>query len=217
VRWSHYEVAGGGGVALLDRGLTGRELVGRTPILFLYNATDKYYGYPNPWLSGKGRHVLPYALVAHEGGWREARIPQLAWEYNSPPILVEGVSSAVARSFLETSGNVIVEGFRRDGKHIEVRLAECLGYPGTAAVTLPLPHGGAALTDLLGRAPQPLGAGPRYEFPVRPQQIVTLRFETSSAVPEPQPLLRWDDLVPPHKRAALREYSAEKGHPPRGD
>ena len=44
VRWSHYSLAGGGGVAILDRGLTGRELNERTPIIYLLNATDKYYG-----------------------------------------------------------------------------------------------------------------------------------------------------------------------------
>ena len=66
VRWSHYQMAGAG-VALLDQGLTGREITGNTPIIFLYNANDTYRGHPNSWLSGAGRHVLRYALVAHEG------------------------------------------------------------------------------------------------------------------------------------------------------
>ena len=47
VRWIDYSLAGGGGVAILDRGLTGRELNERTPIIYLLNAVDKYYGYPN--------------------------------------------------------------------------------------------------------------------------------------------------------------------------
>ena len=87
VGWTHYTLAGGGGVAILDQGLSGRELNGRTPIIYLLNATDKYYGWPNPWLSGKGKNVLAYALVAHEETWDQARIPQMAWEYNSPPIV----------------------------------------------------------------------------------------------------------------------------------
>ena len=61
VGWIHYTLAGGGGVAILDRGLSGRELNDRTPIIYLLNATDKYYGWPNPWLSGKGKNVLAYA------------------------------------------------------------------------------------------------------------------------------------------------------------
>jgi hypothetical protein len=36
---------GQGGVALLDRGLTGREINGNTPIIYLLNATDTYNGY----------------------------------------------------------------------------------------------------------------------------------------------------------------------------
>lgn len=215
VRWSHYEVEGGG-VALLDRGLSGRELTGRTPILFLYNATDKYYGYPNPWLSGKGKHVLSYALYAHEGNWRGARVPRMAFEFNAPPVLVPGAGEAPARAFLETSENLIVEGLRREGKHIEIRMVECLGYAGTAQIKVGLPHRQAFLTDMLGENPKPLRAGARYSFPVRAQQIVTMRLVTGSAVQEIAPRTKWDDLVPGNKRAMLYEYSSEKGHPPRG-
>ena len=90
VGWIHFALANGAGVALLDQGLSGRELNERTPIIYLLNATDKYYGWPNPWLSGKGKNVLHYALVAHDEPWEQARIPQIACEYNNPPIVVPG-------------------------------------------------------------------------------------------------------------------------------
>jgi alpha-mannosidase len=215
VRWSHCTLRGGGGFAIFDRGLSGRELTGRTPVIFLLNTTNKYYGYPNPWLSGEGRHVLEYAIVAHDGEWEAARIPQMAWEYNCPPYAVEGVGAKPV-SFLETSGNVIVEAMRRDREYLEVRLAECFGKAGTAHVTVALPHQGAALTNLTGSEPKALAGGPRYEFAVRAQQIVTLRFRTSGIVPAPKPLLDWESLAPPAKRAMLKQYSSEKGHPPRG-
>lgn len=217
VRWSHYALASGGGVAILDRGLTGRELTGRTPIIFLYNASDKYYGYPNSWLSGKGKHVLSYAFVAHEDDWKTARIPRMAWEYNRAPVILPGQGEKPPHSFIETSDNVIVEAMRREGSQIELRFVECLGYAGTAEVKLSLPHSKAALTDLLGRHPKPLRKAVRYRFPVRPQQIVTMRFDTSSAVPEPALIHKWDEFVPPAKLAALHAYSSDKGHPPRGD
>jgi alpha-mannosidase len=217
VGWTHYALAGGGGVAILDRGLSGREVNERTPVIFLLNATDKYYGWPNPWLSGKGKNVLAYALVAHEGHWDQARIPQMAWEFNSPPIVVTGRKTITEKSFVQTSNNLIVQVVRREGKEIEMRLIECLGHPGTAEVTLTLPHQGAALTDLRGRNAQTLTGGPTYRFPVRPQQIVTIRFHTSSAVEEIKPILKWDDVVPKSKLAALHQYGNEKGHPPRGD
>jgi alpha-mannosidase len=216
VRWIDFALAGGGGVGLLDRGLTGRELNGRTPIIYLYNATDTYAGYPNPWLSGKGKHHVEYALVAHESAWEEARIPQMAWEYNSPPLWAGGRKAASTKSWVETSNNLIVQVVRREGNEIEMRLLECFGLPGTGEVTLNLPHHGATLTNLRGKNPSPLGGGSPYRFPVRAQQIVTLRFRTDSAVEATKPILKWDPLVPKSKLAALHQYGSYKGHPPRG-
>jgi alpha-mannosidase len=216
VRWSHYQMVGGG-LALLDQGLSGREINDRTPVIYLYNAAEKYRGYPNAWLSEAGRHVVRYALVAHEGDFSAARVPQLAWEFNQPPIVVDGCASAKPVPFLDTSDNVIVEALRREGGEIELRLAECLGRGGEASVTLDLPHHGAALTDLVGGRRQPLSGGPSYKFPVRAQQIVTLRFRTAEPVAEIRPLTEWDELVPEAKRAALRRYLPDvKGHPPAG-
>ncbi len=213
VRWSHYALRGGGGVALLDRGLTGRELNGRTPILYLFNATERYYGYPSPWLSGKGKHVLEYALVAHSGDWSQARIPHLAWEFNCPPVEISGCAPRAAASLLETSGHVIVEAVRREQDEIEVRLAECLGEAGPAEVHLRIPYRSAAQTDLTGERRTPFSG----KLDLRPQQIITLRYRTATAAPAVEPLTRWDELAPEAKRAALHEYSPDKGHPPRGD
>jgi alpha-mannosidase len=214
VRWSHYQIDGAG-LAILDRGLSGRELTGRTPVIFLLNTSNKYYGYPNAWLSGAGRHHLEYAVVAHESAWSEARIPQMAWEYNAQPYAVATPETKPV-SFLSASPNVIVESMRRDGEFLEVRLAECMGIDGAASVTLSLPHQSAALTNLVGEQAKPLRGGPKYQFPVRPQQIVTLRFRTATKAPETKPLLAWDPLAPPAKLPALHKYSNEKGHPPRG-
>ncbi|MCC6362613.1 MAG: hypothetical protein IT165_03765 [Bryobacterales bacterium] len=217
IRWSHYALSGGGGAALLDRGLPGRELNGSTPIIYLYNATDKYYGYPNPWLSGKGSHTLHYALVLHDGDWRDVSIPRMAWEFNCSPLVFAGRKAAPAWSFLQTSDNVIVEALRRIGSDIEVRFAECLGSAGTAEVALLLPHQSASRTDMNGEHARPLTGGPVYKLPVKAQQIVTLRFRTAHSVPEAEVITRWDPMVPAAKRPMLHQYSSEKGHPPRGN
>ncbi len=217
IRWSDYSSPGGGGVALLDRGLPGREIDGRVPVVYLMNTCGDYYGFPNRWLSGKGRRRLEYALVAHDADWASARVPQLAWEYNAPVTAAFGCRPAAPQSFLQTSGNVVVEAMRRDGPDIELRLVEAQGLPGEAWVRLNLPNTGAALTDLTGGRAQPLSGGPELRFPVRPQQIVTLRFRTASPVPAIVPLVDWDELVPPGKRAALHAYLKDrKGLPPRG-
>ncbi len=217
IRWSDYSSPGSGGVALLDRGLPGREIDGRVPVIYLLNTCPDYYGFPNRWLSGKGRHRLEYALVAHDADWSAARVPQLAWEYNDPVALAAGCGPVAPKSFLQTSGNMIVEAMRRDGADVELRLVEAQGLAGEAWVKLDLPHSAAALTDLTGGHAQSLDGGPDLRFPVRPQQIVTLRFRTAAPVPGVVPLVEWDDLVPPAKRAALHAYLKDKmGLPPRG-
>ena len=217
VRWSHYEMKGRGGVALFDRGLPGRELNGRTPLLYLLNAVEKYRGYPNAWLSGAGRHVSRYALTAHRVPWALVRIAQMAWEFNAPPIVVPGCAADERSWFYETSGNMIVESLRRVGGEIELRMVECLGLEGDAELTFRLTFRDAWVTDLAGGNRKRIGVRTTYKLPVRPQQIVTMRFRTEGrALAEPKPLVEWDPLVPEPKRAALHEYSNDKGHPPFG-
>jgi alpha-mannosidase len=217
VRWTSYGFAEGGGIAILDRGLSGREIDGRTPIIYLLNATDTYYGYPNSWLSGKGKHVLPYAVVAYDADWNRSNVPHAAWEYNSPPVFLANSAQVETKSFLQTSGNLILQSVRREGKEIEARFTECLGVRGTAEVTIGFPHSEAALTDLVGERRKYLKGGPTYRFPVRPQQIITLRLASASEVAAVDPITRWDPLVPKSKLKALHTYGAYKGHPPKGD
>ncbi|HEX4021692.1 MAG TPA: glycoside hydrolase family 38 C-terminal domain-containing protein [Acidobacteriaceae bacterium] len=218
VRWIDFQLAGGGGIAILDRGLTGRELDGRTPIIYLFNAEDKYHGYPNQWTTGKGKHVLPYSIVPHEMEWAEARIPQMAWEYNQAPILISNTASAAPKSFLETSDNVIVEAVRREKNYIEVRFVECLGVSGTASVKLLLPHSKVYATDLTGRHKSTLSGPAVHEFPIGPQEIITVHFETTETLPVPEPIAAWDAFVPKQKLPALHAYDPNvKGHPPFGD
>jgi alpha-mannosidase len=218
VRWIDYSLSGGGGVALFDRGLTGRELNGQTPIIYLLNAENEYHGFPNPWLTGKGRHVMPYSLMPHEEAWPQARVPQMAWEYNRMPVVIPGRVPRSANSYVETSDNVIVEALRREGDHIEIRLVECFGLSGIATVNVLLPHQSAMLTDLIGRKQSDLPHSSAYRIPVRPQQIVTLHLQTTTALPNVEPTMEWDQFVPEKKLAALHRYEPEvKGHPPFGD
>ncbi len=217
VRWMDFELAGRGGIALFDRGLTGREINGNTPILYLLNAENEYHKFPNEWTSGKGRHVLPYALYPHAAAWAQAAVPRLAWEYNQPPMVIANTAPAPFASYIETSENIVVEALRREQRYIELRFAECLGLAGTAKVKLSLRHGPVHRTNLAGRVVSTLqGPGP-FTIPVAPQQIVTLHFETADTLPVPDPVTAWDEFVPERKRAALHAYDPNvKGHPPFG-
>ncbi len=214
VRWSDYGFEGGGGLALLDRGLSCHELNGNTVSLALENAQSSYRQLPNKILAGQGRRSFQYAIWPHAGTWQEAGIPRRAWEYNSPVIAQQGLVARREESFLATSANVIVEAVRRVGGDIEVRFVECLGAAGEALIELKLPHRNGRRTNLMGEQEKALrGDGNRYRVPVKPQQIVTLRFATGAAAAEPKAIRAWNALVPPHKREALHRHLELKGYP----
>jgi alpha-mannosidase len=207
-------VAGGGGLALLDRGLTCHELNGNTVTLALLNAQSHYRKLANTVLAGQGRHTFAYALWPHSGSWQQARIPQRAWEFNTPVLAQAGRLAAKETSFLATSPNMIVEAVRRIGPDIELRMVEWTGTAGEAEVTLRLPHSNARITNLMGEQGHALVASSgAYRFPVKPQQIVTLRFAAPAAVAVPPAIRAWDALIPPAKRGAYRQHLDAKGYP----
>jgi len=224
VRWSHYSLARGGGVALMDRGVPSRELIGRRVLIYLHNACDNYYwDKKTDWMSGKGRQSYQYALMPHETNWNEARIPQLAWDYNSPPLVVGEVKVRDSESYVETSDNVIVEALRRVGDEIEMRFVESKGVAGSAKVKLNLPHHEATLTNMLGQKRTSLSAYARtgtgsaeYRFDIRAQQIVTLRLKAQGSVGPIKALTRFDPVVPEAKRYYMRSFKHPqlKGLPP---
>lgn len=226
IRWSDYTLAGGGGAAILDRGVPARELVGNTAILLLHNICDAYgfdwpikgkkYGRPSIWYNHGGRQSYEYALVVREQAWDHSRVPQMAWEYNSPVTVWPGRAAGKAASFVETSDNLIVEALRRDGGEIEVRMVECLGKAGTATIKVNLPHTAAAISNLVGGERQPLAGNSSYSLDVRPQQIVTLRLRTDGEVPSVAYLKTFETLIPPGKREFMRTSRRPDwiGHPP---
>jgi len=217
IRWSDYSFRSGGGLAILDRGVTGRELVGKTAILLLHNVCETYFKFPATWMGDQRKQSYAYAILPHERDWDGVNVARLAWEYNSPVIVAAGCPESVSKSLVETSDNVIVEALRCDFDQIEMRLVECLGKDGRAWAKVNLPHTTAALTDLLGRKPEALPPGQRYEFAVRPQQIVTMRLRTGQTVPPVQALRSFDTVVPQGKRAYMRTARNPRliGHPPK--
>ncbi|MGH9398642.1 MAG: glycoside hydrolase family 38 C-terminal domain-containing protein [Terriglobia bacterium] len=216
VRWSHYQLAIGLGAALLAHGLTAHELNGRTVTLGLFNAHAKYNGWSNDLMAGQGMHHFRYALVPHRGPWSGARIPQMAWEFNGPVFARASSQAGMHQSFVETSDNIIVGALRREKKQIELRFYEWKGQAGEAQVVLRLPHRNASLTNLMGEHPAALEGGPTYRFPVKPQQIMTIRFDVDSEAASPEPVAGWRPLVPPNKQPDLSRRILLKGHPPFG-
>jgi len=224
IRWSHYTFGEGGGVALLDRGVTGRELDQNTAVVLLHNTFRTYYWDTNcRWTTGDGLHRFEYALVAHEGDWRQARVPQMAFEYNSPLLAAPGRWPAELEGpAVETSENLIVEALRRLEDEIEIRAVEAFGTAGDVWIRIRLPHSEAVWTNLTGEQRRPADSGAagearEYRTAVRPQQILTLRLKTSRSVGPVSALRTFDPIIPAHKRAATRGFDRPelKGHPPR--
>lgn len=228
IRYSDYALKGGGGVALLDRGVPGRELVGNTPILLLHNVCDAYaltwrihdrdFSQPSAWMNGRGTQTFEYALLPHSEDWEAAQVPHRAWEFNTPVIVQAGLSAPDSR-FCETSSNVIVEALRRVDGEIEVRLVECSGQSGKGRICVNLPHTAAARTDVRGENRVRLAEGPAYEFDLRPQEIVTLRLSTIDRVLSPEAIRSFERLVPKSKRDFMRTSKNPHlfGHPPAKD
>lgn len=216
IRWSDYTLQAGGGAALLDRGLPARELIGNTPILLLHNVCDTYYNRKVTCMNHIGSQTYEYALLIHEQPWDQADVPQWAWEYNCSVLDMVGRAVSTAEPLLETSDNLIVQALRRDGTEIELRMAECLGEKAKARLKVNLPHKRAVLTNLLGRKRRLLDGHGEYNFDVRPQQIVTVRLTTNTAVPPVQALPTFDSLIPPAKRKYMRNSRNPQllGHPP---
>jgi hypothetical protein len=214
VRWSSYELAGGGEVALLDRGTPGRELWGNTASLLLMNAHEAYRGHPNRWLSGGPVQRFSYALLVGDAGWQALDVPRRAWEFNALPWPVAGGDGAAsARSWLTTSPNVIVESVRREGNEVELRFVDWTGLGGDAEVRVDFPHEAAARTDLLGERAQPQPVAQQYRLPLAPQEIVTLRLRVSSTAPPAPPIMDYRPLAPPAKRASFDLRHDRRGHP----
>ncbi len=219
VYWSEYELKNKTNIALLDRGLTGREYDNKTALVFLMATTKTYHGYPNPWLDGDGEQSFEYSLYVREKSGEIGDTQKEAFSYNRPFLSYKTKQTLAFNSMLQTSSNLIVEAFRREDDFIEIRMVESNGKHGVAKIVLNLPHQSLVLTDLIGNRKEELqkldGA---YSFKVSPQQIVTVRGKLNSVVNKVTPLIEWDPLVPEGKLKALHEYNKELiGHPPFND
>jgi hypothetical protein len=98
--WSSYKLRNGGGFALLDRGIPGREISGKKVSLMLDVTSDMYMSLPAGWLSGKGKHHFQFAFVAYDSEKSKREIQKLAWEYNSPPFFETSAVRIENKSFI---------------------------------------------------------------------------------------------------------------------
>lgn len=141
--------------------------------------------FANPYFTGQGRHSFRYALIPHDGDWRQARIAQKAEERIHPcswrhVYSHRGADLPAERSFVSTSpASVGASSWQvRDGGY-ELRLHDATGRAGRVEVALPPRMSSCKAVDFNGQpmdSPEIELDGDKARFTIRPWEIVTLRF-----------------------------------------
>ena len=145
--WVDYG-SGKKGVALLNRGLPGNIVTGRTMMLSLMRSTRIVsYGYQGGYEKGMSsdsgfelgkRLTFDYALVPHGGDWRQASVYRHGLEFNNPLIAHKAAphSGSLPRRWglLEVSHpNVVLSALRGgEGGRMILRVYEASGSPAAA-------------------------------------------------------------------------------------
>jgi alpha-mannosidase len=122
-----------------------------------------------------GRHAFAYALVPHEGGWREAGVLAEAVHFNAPIRWTDGVATEPLAEVID--GDLVLDTIKRAERsdQLVLRLYEPFGGRGVARVLLRAAFGEAklanALEDELGDVTLEDGA---LVLPYRPHEILTV-------------------------------------------
>jgi alpha-mannosidase len=166
-------------VALLNDCKYGYDIRGNVVRLSLLRAP----GYPDPE-ADQGHHRFAYALLPHPGDLRApGGVISEAEAFNLPLTVSAGRGSGQLIN-IDRPG-VSVEAVKRADRSddVVVRLCEVWGARGPARVTLNLPIISVTRTDLLERdlpGEAPALDGRTVSLELRPFELVTLRFTTSS-------------------------------------
>jgi alpha-mannosidase len=180
-RWADLSEAGYG-VSLLNDCKYGHDALDNVLRLTLLRGPES----PDPD-ADRGRHEFTYALAPHAGGWAEGETVRRGWELNVPAVCyaVSDRPSAdvdavpLSRSFLEVDGPAIVETIKPadDGDGWIVRVYEPNGGRGTVTVRSARPWRQVLACNQVEENGEALVSdGRSVAFPVRPFEIVALRF-----------------------------------------
>lgn len=181
---ARYEVPGhkwadlsehGFGVALLSDSKYGYSTFANVMRMSLLRSPK----YPDPQ-ADMGRHEFAYAIMPHRGNWREAGVVAEAYRFNAPVLFARGSSSGDAVSFASVDDtNLVLDTIKRaeDGDSVVLRLYECHGARGAAALSINLPFNTAVFCNLLEEEQEPARvSGGAIEVPYMPFQIITIRL-----------------------------------------
>jgi alpha-mannosidase len=173
----------GFGLAVLDDGKYGRSAIDATLGLSLLRSPN----FPDPG-ADRGEHAFAYALMPHEGDWREAGVDAEAESFREPlrairvPRGTRGSLRGSVAPFridhdLPLGLQVAAWKPSEDGKARILRLVECRGGRGEVRVRWPSPVGPVRAVDLLERPIDARGGGPSDITHDRRRGVTTLTIE----------------------------------------
>ncbi|MBN2326452.1 MAG: alpha-mannosidase, partial [Candidatus Omnitrophica bacterium] len=167
------------GVSLLNNGKYGHDIHDNVMRLTLI----KCAGAPDP-MADVGEHRFAYCLYPHPGDWRDARIPQKAYEFNAAPMTLPGAwkdaPAPDGSSFAWASrDNVVIDSIKMAEKEnaLILRLFECFNQRGPLEMMVRKKMKTAAECNLLERRDKPLRVDDYFiSLKINPFEIKTIKI-----------------------------------------
>jgi alpha-mannosidase len=179
------------GVTFMNKGLPAAEKVGTATYITLLRgvyglSADGVAGplVPTPNALELGSYTFEYAVLPHEGDWRQAEIYQQAPEFNRRPIAIQANAQGklpAELSFIKlTPHNLILSTLKKaeDSEAVILRFFETTGVSTQAEIELFKKIKRLTAVDLLENEEGELPfKGNSFNLEVKPFEIVSLKLE----------------------------------------
>ncbi len=179
LRWADVSAAGYG-VALLNSAKYGYDIKGNTMRLSLLRSPK----WPDP-LADRGKHTMNYALLPHNGSWRDAGVVERGYEFNTPLLAlftdVHAGPLPARQSFVRLSpSNLVLTTVKRaeDSNAWVIQWYETEGLQSTAELELPTQPKRVRLTNFLEEPGAPVTVnGAKVQVPTPHNGVQTVLVE----------------------------------------
>ncbi len=98
-----------------------------------------------------GNHQFSYALVPHQGDWRQARVVAEATTFNQPLLWAHRPSSDAGKSLFAVDGGLVLDTVKpaEEGDGVVVRLYDPHGQSGSTVLKTSLPFTAAHMSNIM--------------------------------------------------------------------
>lgn len=178
------------GIALINRGVAGVEINGRTLSSTLIRA---YYPGQMAWVpptaetSQHGKHTYDFTLVPYKGSWKKAGVVRQAQERNNPLFCFEncGLEKKKVSFVCVDRENIVISAIKNASDHsgdLIIRYYETFGEDTTAVITIPCALG-AVRSSVKEEYGNTLNCDQgRITINCRPFEIQTIRIRRNASI-----------------------------------